>query len=132
MPKQNGSIGHDQHGFPRLEVIILVLCVTVNSYTLVNLFPYVGIMVMQLLGLESINEAGEARVPGTELKCHETRGSGGMRKENMLTSVRHSKHAVEYALPVGGGRERKKDADIRATLKLCSGLCPPRGPPLNV
>lgn len=61
MSKQNGSIGHDHDGFPCLEVMILVLCVTVYMYTVVNLIPYVGIMVMQLMGLESINEAGETQ-----------------------------------------------------------------------
>ena len=61
MPKQNDSIRHDHYGFPRLEVIILVLCVTVDSYTVDNLFPYVGIMVKQLMELESIDESGEVQ-----------------------------------------------------------------------
>lgn len=68
VPKKNGSIVHDHHGFPFLEVMILVLCATVYVYTVVNLIPYVGIMVMQLLGLASINEAGETRARETEFK----------------------------------------------------------------
>lgn len=63
MSNQNGSNGHDHHKFPVLEVAILVICVSVNAYTLVNLFPYVGVMVMQLMELKSINEAGEAPGP---------------------------------------------------------------------
>lgn len=68
MSRQNGSIGHDHHGFPRLEVMILVLLNSVVSYMLVSPVPYIGIMVMQLLGLESIDEAGEARALRAELK----------------------------------------------------------------
>lgn len=45
--------------FPIGPVFILALCLTVNSYTLVNLFPYVGMMVKHLLGLATTNEAGE-------------------------------------------------------------------------
>lgn len=45
--------------FPHRPVIILALCMTVNAYAVVNLFPYVGIMVKDLVGLESTNEAGE-------------------------------------------------------------------------
>ena len=59
MPQQNALMGHNHDVFPRREVMILVLCVAVNAYTLANLFPYVGIMVKELMGLESINDAGE-------------------------------------------------------------------------
>lgn len=45
--------------FPARTVIILSLCMTLNTYTLVNLFPYVGIMVKDLLELETTNELGE-------------------------------------------------------------------------
>lgn len=45
--------------FPTLTVAILSLCMTLNIYTLVNLFPYVGLMVKQLLALETTNEVGE-------------------------------------------------------------------------
>jgi len=61
MSRQNGSMRHDRYGFPRLEVIILVLCVIVNTYAVDNLFPYVGIMVKQLMELESIDESGEVQ-----------------------------------------------------------------------
>ncbi|CAN0415628.1 unnamed protein product, partial [Ascophyllum nodosum] len=44
--------------FPRREVITLALCSTTLNYTLVNLFPYVGIMVKDMMALDSINEAG--------------------------------------------------------------------------
>lgn len=44
--------------FPTLAVVILVLCMTINGYALSNLFPYVGMMVKDLLGLETTNEAG--------------------------------------------------------------------------
>ena len=59
LPKQNVPIEGNHAEFPRREVFILLLCVSVNAYTRVNLFPYVGIMVMQLMRLQSINEAGE-------------------------------------------------------------------------
>ena len=69
MSKQDRTIGYDHHdGFPRLVVVILVLCVSVNSYTLANLFPYVGIMVRQLMGLESINDSGEATLTSVRLE----------------------------------------------------------------
>lgn len=45
--------------FPVQTVTILVLCMTLNNYSLVSLFPYIGVMVMDLLGLETTNEAGE-------------------------------------------------------------------------
>lgn len=45
--------------FPLRSVVILCLCMTLNSYTLVSLFPYVGLMAKGLLGLEKINEVGE-------------------------------------------------------------------------
>lgn len=73
MPKKSGSIGQNHHGFPRLEVIIIAFCVAVNWYTLANLIPYVGIMATQLLGLESINEAGEVSATGAALECHKMR-----------------------------------------------------------
>ncbi|CAN0329539.1 unnamed protein product [Pylaiella littoralis] len=44
--------------FPFQLVALLCLGMTVNSYTLVSLFPYVGMMVKDLLNLETINEAG--------------------------------------------------------------------------
>ena len=45
--------------FPARAVLILSMCITLNSYTLVSLFPYVGVMVKQLLELETTNELGE-------------------------------------------------------------------------
>ena len=45
--------------FPARDVTILSLCLTLNIYTLVNLFPYVGVMVNDLLELETTNELGE-------------------------------------------------------------------------
>ena len=45
--------------FPVRSVLILCLCKTLNSYILASLFPYVGLMVKGLLGLENINEVGE-------------------------------------------------------------------------
>lgn len=45
--------------FPARIVVILSLCATLNSYTLVNLFPYAGLMVKELLALETTNELGE-------------------------------------------------------------------------
>lgn len=52
--------------FPYGAIIILVLAVSINSYTLTNLFPYVGMMVKHLLGLATINESGE----GTPRYCY--------------------------------------------------------------
>ena len=46
-------------GFPRREIITLALCVVTHLYTLVSLFPYVGIMAKDMLALDSINEAGD-------------------------------------------------------------------------
>ena len=45
--------------FPVLSVTILSLCMTLNGYVVVSLFPYVGLMVKELLGLETTNESGE-------------------------------------------------------------------------
>ena len=45
--------------FPTLAVVILSLGMIIHSYTLVSLFPYVGMMVKDLLSLETTNEAGE-------------------------------------------------------------------------
>lgn len=45
--------------FPYGAVIILALTLTINAYTLTNLFPYVGVMVKHLLGLTTTNESGE-------------------------------------------------------------------------
>ena len=47
--------------FPARTVTILSLCMTLNIYTLVSLFPYVGLMVQDILGLETTNESGERR-----------------------------------------------------------------------
>lgn len=47
--------------FPTRAVVILALAMTINSYTMVSLFPYVGMMVKELLNLESTNEVGETR-----------------------------------------------------------------------
>ena len=52
----------DVRKFPTLTVVILSLCMTLNIYTLVNLFPYVGVMVKKLLALETTNELGEMSV----------------------------------------------------------------------
>lgn len=46
--------------FPRRSVIILASILTINSYTLANLFPYVGMMVKYIMGLSTINESGES------------------------------------------------------------------------
>ncbi|CAM9674846.1 unnamed protein product, partial [Ectocarpus sp. 6 AP-2014] len=80
-----GSIQHQQHGqeqqskpgdvlrqeispptppmadtspFPLAHVLILAICMTLNMYALVNLFPYVGTLVKTLLKLETTNEVG--------------------------------------------------------------------------
>ena len=59
MSKINGPVkSNPSGGFPYKAVTVLVCCVSINAYTRVNLFPYVGIMAMQLMGLESINESG--------------------------------------------------------------------------
>lgn len=48
--------------FPHRSVIILALVLTINGYTLASLFPYVGMMVKHIMGLSTINEAGENRL----------------------------------------------------------------------
>lgn len=45
--------------FPLGPVAILAICMSLNGYALSNLFPYVGMMVKGLLGLETTNEVGE-------------------------------------------------------------------------
>lgn len=47
--------------FPHRSVIILALVLTTNSYTLANLFPYVGMMVKHLMDLPTTNESGALR-----------------------------------------------------------------------
>ena len=49
----------DEIKFPWRPVIILAMCMTVNSYTLANLYPYVGVMAKHLLELPTMKEAGE-------------------------------------------------------------------------
>ncbi|CAM9138178.1 unnamed protein product, partial [Hapterophycus canaliculatus] len=41
--------------FPLGSVLLLALCMTLNMYTMVNLFPYVGMMVKELLMMEPTN-----------------------------------------------------------------------------
>eukprot|EP00903_Cladosiphon_okamuranus_P017340 g15976.t1 len=41
-----------------VAVVILALAMTINSCTMVSLFPYVGMMVKELLSLQSTNEIG--------------------------------------------------------------------------
>ena len=45
--------------FATRAVVILALANTVNAYAMVSLFPYVGMMVKDILDLQSTNEAGE-------------------------------------------------------------------------
>lgn len=45
--------------FPFGSVLILAICMTLNMYVFVNLFPYAGMMVKGLLGLHTTNEVGE-------------------------------------------------------------------------
>lgn len=63
--------------FPALAVAILVICMTINTYGLCNLFPYVGMMVKGLLGLETTNEAG--MVPNAQPRCYTLYSAGGFR-----------------------------------------------------
>ena len=44
---------------PLFEVVVLTAALTVNAYTIANLFPYLGMMIQLLLGLESTNASGE-------------------------------------------------------------------------
>lgn len=44
--------------FPSLSVTILATCMGVQAYTVVSLFPYLGVMVELIRGLESVNESG--------------------------------------------------------------------------
>lgn len=55
--------------FPTRAVAILTLGMTVNSYAMVSLFPYVGMMVKELLSLQSTNEVGEQRRDATSGTC---------------------------------------------------------------
>ena len=49
----------DVEMFPMKVVIILSLCMTVNTYSVVSLLAYVGVMVKDLLDLETTNKSGE-------------------------------------------------------------------------
>lgn len=53
--------------FPGGIVMILSLCMTLNIYTLVNLLPYVGVMIKELLELETTNELGEVLLLRTHI-----------------------------------------------------------------
>ena len=53
--------GGEETCFPTRAVVILTLGMTVNSYAMVSLFPYAGMMVKELLSLQSTNEIGEQR-----------------------------------------------------------------------
>ncbi|CAM9177422.1 unnamed protein product [Scytosiphon promiscuus] len=44
--------------FPLGVVLLLALCMTLNMYSMVNLFPYVGMMVKDLLRMEPTNGVG--------------------------------------------------------------------------
>lgn len=59
MAAQYHAIGTKK--FPYCPVFVLALCLVVNAYTLVNLFPYVGMMVKDILGLSTTNESGEKK-----------------------------------------------------------------------
>ncbi|CAM9510449.1 unnamed protein product, partial [Pylaiella littoralis] len=48
----------DRRPFPRRSVVILSLVLTINTYTLANLFPYVGMMAKHIMGLSTTNESG--------------------------------------------------------------------------
>jgi len=49
----------DAGKFPTGIVIVLSLCMTLNTYSVGSLFSYVGVMVKHLLELRSTNESGE-------------------------------------------------------------------------
>lgn len=66
-PVQSRSSLHDDRAvsfrvpgraFPVRAVTILALVMAVHSFAFVSLFPYVGIMVTELLDLETTNKAG--------------------------------------------------------------------------
>lgn len=60
-PAASAASGRGQSepgAFPKREVLILCLGMLANSYNLSSLFPYVGMMVKDLLNLETVNEAG--------------------------------------------------------------------------
>lgn len=45
--------------FPLGVVLLLALCMTLTMYSMVSLFPYVGMMVKELLRMEPTNGVGE-------------------------------------------------------------------------
>lgn len=53
-----GQAGAEPTNFPKRIVLVLALAMTMNQITQASLFPYVGMMVKDLLGLETTNEAG--------------------------------------------------------------------------
>ena len=52
----------DLEKFPAKVVIILSLCMTVNTYSVVSLLAYVGVMVKDLLDLTTTNKSGDILV----------------------------------------------------------------------
>lgn len=59
------AVPHDERqekpNFPTAPVVVLTFCLVTNAYTLVNLFPYIGVMVQHLMGLPTTNEVGETQ-----------------------------------------------------------------------
>lgn len=45
---------------PRFLVGVLAAALVVNAYTLSNLFPYVGLMVRDLMDLQTMDESGKS------------------------------------------------------------------------
>lgn len=52
------SSGVPGQPFPTRAITILALVMAVHSFAFVSMFPYVGIMVTELLDLETTNNAG--------------------------------------------------------------------------
>lgn len=69
----------EQNAFLVRTVTILVLCMmTLNNFALVSLLPYIGVMVMDLLGLKTSNEAGEDKFGDAE--CRQRRHDNTTRR----------------------------------------------------
>lgn len=58
-PSAQPEVARAPSRFPYFAVATLSLIMALNSYTLANLFPYVGVMVQGMLQHESTNEVGE-------------------------------------------------------------------------
>ena len=87
----------EPRAFPKRAVLILCLGMLVNSYTLSSLFPYVGVMVKDLLDLETINEAGgcnSAAPAAAAVAAAETEAAAEAKAERVASTGQRDERAT--------------------------------------